>query len=43
MDPTLFRNLAKADFERTTKLIDNFGRREMRINLKLQLAENGLN
>lgn len=43
MDPSLFRNLAKADFERTTKLIDNFARREMRINLKLQLAENGLN
>lgn len=43
MDQNLYRTLAKADFERTTKLIDNFTRREMRIFLKLQLAENGLN
>lgn len=42
-DQNLLRALAKADFERTTKLIDRFTRREMRIALKLQLAEHGLN
>ncbi len=42
-DPNLLRSLAKADFDRTTKLIDRFSRREMRIALKLQVAENGLN
>lgn len=42
-DPNLLRSLAKADFERTTKLIDRFTRREMRIALRLQLAEHGLN
>lgn len=42
-DANLLRSLAKADFERTTKLLDRFTRREMRIALKLQLAEHGLN
>lgn len=42
-DPNLLRSLAKADFDRTTRLIDRLTRREMRIALKLQLAENGLN
>lgn len=43
LDPNLVRSLAKADFERATKLIDSFTRRELRIALKLQLAESGLN
>lgn len=34
--------LAKADYERTTKMIDSFSRREVRISLKLQLAETAL-
>lgn len=42
-DPNLLRSLAKADLDRTTKLIDRLTRREMRIWLKLELAENGLN
>jgi len=40
LDPGTFRSLAKSDFERTQKLIDGFTRREMRINFRLQLAEN---
>ena len=42
LDTNVFRTLAKADFERTQKLIDSFTRREIRINFRLQLAENGL-
>ena len=40
--PTL-RALAKADLDRTLKLIENLQRREIRITLKLQLAESSLN
>lgn len=36
------RVLSKADFDRTNKLIDGLSRREIRIGLKLQLAESGL-
>jgi|CXWL01.1.fsa_nt_gi hypothetical protein len=43
LDPNLIRSLAKADFDRTIKLIDGFTRREMRISIKMQLAETGLN
>ena len=43
LDQNLIRTFAKADFERTLKLIDTFTRREMRIGVRLQLAENGLN
>lgn len=42
-DQSVIRTLAKADLVRTLKLIDGFSRREMRISLKIQLAENGLN
>jgi len=42
LEPNAFRILAKADFERTQKLIDGFSRREIRALLRLQLAENGL-
>lgn len=41
-DQSVIRSLAKADFERAIKLIDSFTRRELRIALKLQLAETGL-
>lgn len=42
-DMNLLKALAKADFERTLKFIEGFTRPEMRINLRLQLAESGLN
>lgn len=42
-DQNLFKTLLKADLERTTKLIDRFSRMEMRIALKMQLSETGLN
>lgn len=42
-DQNVLRMLAKSDFDRTIKLIDSFTRREMRISLKMQLAETGLN
>ncbi|MGE3467441.1 MAG: hypothetical protein AB7J13_10965, partial [Pyrinomonadaceae bacterium] len=42
-DRALIAAFAKADFDRTVKLIDAFTRREMRISLKMQLAETGLN
>jgi hypothetical protein len=41
LDQNVLRSLAKTDFERTLKLIDSFTRRELRISLKLQLAETG--
>ncbi len=41
-DPSVLRTLAKADFDRTLKLIDTFTRRELRIAYRLQLAESGL-
>jgi hypothetical protein len=34
-----FRQFAKSDFDRTMKLIDGFSHREVRVSLKLQLAE----
>lgn len=42
-DMSMLKALAKADFERTLKFIDGFTRPEMRISLRLQLAESGLN
>ncbi len=41
-DAGTLRVLSKADFDRTNKLIDGLSRREIRIGLKLQLAESGL-
>ncbi|MBC7899357.1 MAG: hypothetical protein H7070_04835 [Saprospiraceae bacterium] len=38
-DFSVLRTFAGNDFERTTRLIDAFTRREMRISLKIQLAE----
>lgn len=42
-DFSVLRMLAKNDFDRTMNLIDTFTRREIRIALKLQLAESILN
>ena len=42
-DFSLLRILVKNDFDGTMSLIDGFTRREIRIALKLQLAESGLN
>ena len=42
-DFSVLRILVKNDFDRTMSLIDGFTRREIRIALKLQLAESGLN
>ena len=42
-DFSLLRALAKNDFDRTMNLIDTFSRREIRIALKLQLAESIMN
>ncbi len=39
-DFTVLSKLATTDFDRTTKLIEEFTRREIRIALKMQLAEN---
>jgi len=39
-DPSIVSVLAKNDFDRTMKLIDGFSRREVRLALLLQLAEN---
>jgi len=39
-DAAVLRALAKADLEKTNKLIDTFARREIRIAFRLQLAEN---
>jgi tetratricopeptide (TPR) repeat protein len=38
-DPSIFRTLAKNDFDRTMRLIDGFSRREVRLGMQLQLAE----
>jgi hypothetical protein len=40
---SVLSKLSTDDFERVLSLIDNFSRREMRVSLKLQLAENTLN
>lgn len=39
-NPSLIGPLAKFDFDRTMRLIDSFSRQEMRISLRLKLAEN---
>ncbi|MEQ1764049.1 MAG: hypothetical protein ABL984_13010, partial [Pyrinomonadaceae bacterium] len=38
-DPTIFRNLAISDFDRTNSIIDSFTRTELRISLRMYLAE----
>lgn len=39
LDFVIVRNLAQIDFDRTMSIIASFARREMRVNLKLQLLE----
>ena len=39
IDPGMFRNLANSDFDRTNTLIDSFSRTELRIALRMYLAE----
>jgi hypothetical protein len=39
VDPTMFRNLALIDFDRTNAIIDSFARTELRISLRMYLAE----
>ena len=39
VDPSMFRNLAKSDLDRTDSLIDSLNRVEMRIQLRMFLAE----
>lgn len=39
IDPSLFRELAKKDFDRTAALVNLFSRREMRVLVRLQIAE----
>lgn len=39
VDPGMFRNLANSDFDRTNALIDSFSRTELRIALRMYLAE----
>ncbi|MEO5858567.1 MAG: hypothetical protein ABIR33_06420 [Pyrinomonadaceae bacterium] len=39
IDPTIFKNLAASDFERTNAIIDSFTRTELRISLRMYLAE----
>lgn len=43
VDFSMLRTMAIADLDRTTSLIDGFTRREMRLMLKIQLAESTLN
>lgn len=43
LEPNLLRTLAKADFDRTVKLLDGLTRREVRTHFKFQLVELGLN
>jgi len=38
-DYSMLQTFARSDFDRTIKLLDSFSRREVRISLKLQLAE----
>lgn len=40
IDPTIFRNLAQHDFDRTNMIIDAFQRAELRIGLRMLIAEN---
>lgn len=39
LDPNMFRNLARADFDRTNAIIDSFARPELRLSLRMYLAE----
>ncbi len=39
IDPTMFRNLANSDFDRTNAVIDSFARAELRLQLRMLLAE----
>jgi hypothetical protein len=39
VDPSMFRNLANSDFDRTNALIDSLSRAELRIQLRMFLAE----
>ncbi len=39
IDPTIFRNLAASDFDRTNAIIDSFTRTELRISLRMYLVE----
>lgn len=39
IDQTMFRNLANSDFDRTNAIIDSFARPELRIQLRMFLAE----
>ncbi|MEO8648981.1 MAG: hypothetical protein ABI539_07435 [Acidobacteriota bacterium] len=39
LDPTIFRTMSQKDFDSTLKLVDGFNRREMRIWMKINLAE----
>jgi hypothetical protein len=39
VDPTMFRNLAVSDFDRTNAIIDSFTRAELKISLRMFLAE----
>lgn len=43
IEPNLLRTLAKADFDRTVKLLDGLTRREVRTYFRFQLVESGLN
>ena len=39
LDPTIFRTMSQKDFDSTVKLVDGFNRRELRIWMKINLAE----
>lgn len=39
VDPSMFRNLSNSDFDRTNTLVDSLNRVEMRIQLRMFLAE----
>jgi len=39
LDQNMFRNLAQADFDRTNAIIDSFERPELRLSLRMYLAE----
>lgn len=41
LDGSILSNLAAKDFDRTLNIINGYSRREMRIALRLQIAENG--
>ena len=40
IDPNMFRNLARHDFDRTNSIIDSFDRPELKIVLRMYIAEN---